>query len=488
METARKIAFNVFFNSAAKVISTVLALVSIGFITRYLGQGGFGNYATVLAFFAFFNAIGDLGLYSIGTREICRPGADESAILGKLFTLRLFSSLTILLFSPLLVFWLPYESEVKWGIIAVAGTFVLTSGYSVLNGIFQKNIVMNKVAGAEVLGKMIQVSLVILAVKKDLGFAAIIMAFFCSSAVNALLVFFLSRKYVKFSLDFDFSFWKKFIRSALPMGISVLITFFYFKMDTILLSVLRSGAEVGIYNVAYKIIENVTFFPAMIIGLIFPLLARYIFSERKKFELVADNTFKIFLLLIIPIALGVLFLAEKIIALIGGVGFTESAGVLRILTFGLVFIFFGNFFNSLLLAGNLQKKLMQALVWCAVFNIGLNLIFIPLFSYRGAALISALTEMLVVALTSFLAFRHLHYYPHLEKGWSIALSASVMALFLFLFQKTNFFFLVFASAAVYFLMLWITRAISNEELKLIFSKKPANYKDAFPDETATLIS
>jgi O-antigen/teichoic acid export membrane protein len=484
---ARKIAFNVFFNSAAKIISTILALVSIGFITRYLGKEGFGNYATVLAFFAFFNAIADLGLYSVGTREISRPDAHEKSIMGKLFTLRLFSSLIVFALSPLLVFWLPYEASVKWGIIAVAGTFVLTSGYSVLNGIFQKNIAMNKVAGAEVLGKIIQVSLVILAVQKDWGFTAIILAFFFSSLVNAILVFLLSRKYVKFSLDFDFAFWKKFLRESAPMGISVIITFFYFKMDTILLSVLKSNAEVGIYNVAYKIIENVTFFPAMIMGLIFPLLARYIFSERHKFDLIADKTFKIFLLLIIPVVLGVLFLSEKIVSLIGGAGFPESASVLRILIFGLVFIFFGNFFNSLLLAGNLQKKLMQALFWCAIFNIGLNLIFIPLFSYRGAAIISALTEMLVVTFTVYLSFRHLHYLPKLNNAWGIAASAGVMGLFLFLFQNINFYFLVVASALVYFLMLWVTHAISNEELKLIFSKQNTNSKEDFSNEPASLL-
>ena len=57
MVIARKIAYNVVVSGASKVLSTILALVAIGFITRYLGTEGFGNYAIVLAFLSFFAMI-----------------------------------------------------------------------------------------------------------------------------------------------------------------------------------------------------------------------------------------------------------------------------------------------------------------------------------------------------------------------------------------------------------------------------------------------
>jgi len=80
MVIARKIAYNVAFSSVFKVFSTILALILIGLITRYLGAKGFGGYATVLAFLSFFTALADLGLYSTVTREISRPNTDESNI------------------------------------------------------------------------------------------------------------------------------------------------------------------------------------------------------------------------------------------------------------------------------------------------------------------------------------------------------------------------------------------------------------------------
>ena len=76
-----------------------------------------------------------------------------------------------------------------------------------------------------------------------------------------MAVLFLVRKYIPLKPQFDFAYWKKFLREAAPLGISAIVVFAYFKMDTILLSVLKTNAEVGIYNAAYKVIENISFFP-----------------------------------------------------------------------------------------------------------------------------------------------------------------------------------------------------------------------------------
>jgi len=104
----KKIALNVLINSCAKVLSTILALVSVGLITRYLGTEGFGNYATAVAFLSLFSALADLGLYNISTREISRSGADEKKIMGNVFSLRIISSTTVLILAPLVIFFLPY--------------------------------------------------------------------------------------------------------------------------------------------------------------------------------------------------------------------------------------------------------------------------------------------------------------------------------------------------------------------------------------------
>jgi O-antigen/teichoic acid export membrane protein len=453
------------------MVGTVLALVGIGFITRYLGAGGFGDYSTVLAFFFFFGALADLGLYSISTREISRPGSNEEEILGNVFSIRLASSLLIVVVALVISFFLPYSSAVKAGIVISALAYVFSSGYSVLIGLFQKRLAMDKVAIGELVGKIFQVAVIILAVKLNLGLLAIIWTLLVNMIVSFLIVFVWSRKYIKFRPAFDFAVWKKFLKESYPVGISAIIVFAYFKLDTILLSILKTNSDVGIYNAAYKVLENISFFPAMFVGLVMPIMSRYIFHERKKFELVADKTFKVFLVVTVPLFVSTIFLAPGIIGLIGGSGFMEAVPVLRLLAAAMVFIFFGNFFTNVIIAGSLQKKLMGILLFCAIFNVSLNLILIPRYSYIGAAVTSSLTEGLVVVLSCFIAWKNLKYFPSFVKSFPILISGVGMALVFFYFQSLNFFLLAVAGVLAYALLLWLFKAVSLGEVESIISKK-----------------
>ncbi len=471
MALVRKIAYNVVLNSFLKVFSTVaLSLFSIRLMTGYLGQEGFGKYATILAFFAFFTAITDLGLGSVTVREISREGADEGKILGNVVALRLVASGALLVISPFLMFFFGYSSDMKAGILIAALATVFATFSSILNGIFQKHLAMDKVAMVEFFGKILQVGLIILIIRQNFGFLFIACTLIASLSFNALTAFALSRRYATFHLHFDFSYWKEFLRQSLPMGATAVITFAYFKMDTILLAVLQSNAHVGIYNVAYKIMENLIFFPAMLAGLILPLLSRFIFTQRDRFEEIADKTFKVFFLIIIPIIIGTWFLAPDIITIVSGSEFQESIPVLRILIFALGFIFFGSYFNMLLVVGNAQKKLMQTLIFAALFNIALNFFLIPRYSYIGSATTALLTEGLVVLLTGALVYKHIHYTPSFRDVKRILFSGAVMAVILFLLEPYSFLLSGLLSMGTYIGMLWLTKAINPDEIASIFQK------------------
>jgi O-antigen/teichoic acid export membrane protein len=474
MALARKLAYNVVFNAFAKIASTALALVAIGFITRSLGKEGFGDYATVLAFFGFFNSFADLGLQTVAAREISRAEADEAKIMGSVLALRLLTSAFVLALTPALLAFLPYSAELKLGILVAAAAFVFSSTSMVLNGVFQKHLVMDRVATIELAGKVIQLGVIAAAVRLDLGFLAVVLSLLAYMFFNAVAIFWMSRRYVAFSLHIDREHWKAFLRQSLPVGAAAVITFAYFKMDTILLSFLRSSAEVGVYNVAYKVIENLTFFPAMVAGLVLPVMSRLIFSDRRKFEIVANKTFKVFLTFVVPIVIGGFFLAPHIVSIIGGPGFSESAGALRILVFALAFIFFGHFFNSILIVGNLQKKLMVALAAAAALNLALNAILIPRYSYMGAAAVSVFTEMLVVSCSFILARKYVRYRPSVDRSWSIFLSGGVMAAFLAAFPGLPLAVLILGSAAIYLGFLWLTNGIGRDEIASLFGSGKEN--------------
>ncbi len=472
MALARRIAYNVVFNSVLKVVSTVfIALLSMRLITGYLGQEGFGEYATVLAFFAFFGAIGDLGLATVTTREISRREEEETSILGKIAALRLIASILIILVSPVILFFLHYRSEVKFGIFIAAVALLFAQFSTLLHSLYQKRLRMDRVAMVEFLGKCLQLGLVYFVVRFDLGFTALVGVLLMNMCFNAGLVFLISRSIVKFSLRFDIDFWRIFLKDALPLGAMAIITFLYFKMDTILLSFLRPAAEVGIYNVAYKVMENLVFFPAMLAGLILPVLSRAHRSDEKKFKEIAHKTAKVFLILVLPLVLGMIFLAPDIIRIVSGGGFEASADVLRILAFSLAGIFFGHYFNMLILVGNFQRKLMFLLIGVAVINITLNLVLIEVFTYRGAAVASAFTELLVVIVSGLLIARMTGFIPRPDGLLAIIISALAMGVTFYFLTPGPFLLVGAAAVVVYGAFLWGLKAITHEEIASVFSSK-----------------
>lgn len=470
--STRKIAYNIIFNSLMKVVTTVvLSLVSIRLITGYLGKEGFGDYSTVLAFFAFFSAIADFGIGSITAREISKDGADESEILGKVASLRIASSSAVLLLVPLFLPFFSYSTPVKIGIVIAAATTVFSTFSIFLNGIFQKNIAMDRIAMIEFMGKVVQVVAVYAVVSLRLGFLGIASTLLISLSFNAVMAYFLSRKFATFRFVADIGFWKRFLADSLPLGGSALITFFYFKMDTILLSVLKGSAAVGTYSVAYKVMENLTFFPALLAGLILPLLSKALSVDRNRFSAIADTTFRVFSIIAIPIVLGGVYFSAQIISIVSGSGFQDAVPVLNLLIVSLLFIFYGNFFNMLLIVGNRQKDLMKVLMAVATTNVIANLFLIPRFDYLGAAWTSLGTELLVAVCTGVLTLRLLEYRPSFGKIGHVVLSAVIMWALLAVTSQLPFLISGAVSILAYLAALWLLKAVSSAEIAGLFSKR-----------------
>ena len=470
MSTPQKIAFNVIIASISKVLNTGLALIGLMLITRYLGPEQFGLYITALAFSGLFSSLGDWGIYQTSTREISRPKADEKAIIGNVMALRIIISTLLALILPIIIYFLPYSFELKIALILVLLGYIFFSFYQVLIGLFQKRLIMYKITLVELLGKLFQVLIVLLTIKLDLGFKFIVIGITISLLSNSIIIYFLARRFITIKLDFNLARWKKFLQESWPIGLSVIVTFIYFRADSILLKTLRGNTDVGIYGAAYKVLENITFFPGMIIGLLMPMMSYYIFKDRKKFKKIINENFKLFIILIVPLIITVLFFAEDIISIVAGNQFAASATVLRIVIFALAFIFFGMLFGNILVAAKLQKQQLVALTICAVFNVSANLYFIPKYSYLATSYISVATEFLVVLLSAFIVYKNLHFLPKMHNFSLVLLAGLAMVVYIITLHSLSFYVLLLTSPLIYFALLILFKVITKKEINLLFKK------------------
>ncbi|HCX27662.1 MAG TPA: hypothetical protein DHI91_00800 [Candidatus Portnoybacteria bacterium] len=467
---ARKIALNTIISGAARVIGTLLALVAIGLTTRYLTKTEWGEYSIMLTFGSIFAVLADGGFYQLLVREISRPGADEAKVASNIFTMKLFISFFIFALAPLVSIFFPYSTQACWGIAVGIVGFWFLSGSQVFMGIFQKYLRMDRAAIAELVGRLVQLVLIWLFIRWQLGFLWIVATLTLGGLVNFILIYQMAQKHLRVTWRFDFDFWRESFKQSYPLAISGILVMIYFSFGSLILSVFRPVAEVGIYRLAYKVLESLIFFPSMFVGLIMPILSSAALDDWARFKNILQKGYDVLMIFALPLVLGTPFVAGQTIKLLGGGLYPESIPVLNILIVAVGIIFFGTLFSFGLIALGRQKSLLWISAAGAVINLLLNFILIPRYSYTAAAIITVGTELLVTILMAVAIWRTIHYLPGSRVALKSLLAALVMAAALWFIGSHNLLILLAVAAVVYFGVLYLVKGISVSEVRALIKK------------------
>jgi O-antigen/teichoic acid export membrane protein len=282
-----------------------------------------------------------------------------------------------------------------------------------------------------------------------------------------------SKPLIKVRISVDFEYWREVLKVALPIAASLVFVLIYFKLDTVLLSLMKPAYDVGVYSVAYKILEAVIFLPAIYIGLIMPLLSKHAFTDQEEFKKTFQSAFNTLSIFALPFAAYIFVLSDPIVRIIGGIGFEQSGPVLKILSFAILMIFFGNLGGNAIVALNLQKKGMWIYLAGAVFNVVANLIFIPRYSYFAAAWTTVATEVLITFWMFWLISKETGISPQKTIIAKAAIATVVMLIVMQPFLG-NFIWATLAAVS-YFPTLFLLKGFTKEDLREIISLKSNTY-------------
>ena len=474
MSLAAKIARNTFWQIGGKAAGTVLGLVTVALMTRYLGREGFGYYTTIVSFLQFFGVLIDFGLQMTTAQMLAKPGANQHKVFANILTVRLLSAVLFLGSAAAMVWFLPYPTEVKIGVGIASFSFFFISLQSVLIGLYQKQMAMAEVAIAEVWGRFVLLLGIWLAVAADLGLMAVIAAVSVGSLVNFLYLAVRAHKQIRLKLDFDFKIWRQIWDVSWPLAITISLTLVYFRADTIILSFVRPPEDVGVYGAAYKVLEILIQFPYLFLGLVLPLLTEFYLSNKLLFAKTLQKSFDFLAIIAVPMVLAIWLLAEKVMVFVAGSEFALAAGPLRILIVAAAMIYFGALFGYAIVACGLQKKMIGFYLFDAVFSLIAYLIFIPLYSYWAAAVLTLMTE----AIITFSAWYILRRQTQTKISFGILVKTGaaglVMLAVLWPLLNQNIITLVIIGVIVYFTALYLFRGYHKDDIKEMLTLKKIN--------------
>jgi O-antigen/teichoic acid export membrane protein len=434
MKIARQVAWNTIIQFLSKIISIIFGLFAIALMTRYLGRTAFGEYTTINTFISFFAVAADLGLTLITVQMISRPNIDQQKTLADLFSLRFFSALLLLLLAPLTVLFFPYPAAIKLGVLITVSSYFFVALNQIMVGLFQKELKLDRVALAEIISRLALLGGVIIAIRQNWGLFGILWVSAAASGVSFAIHFVLARKIVPLKLNLDWKSWLNILKKSWPIGLTIVFNLIYLRADTLLLSIFKTQAEVGIYGAAYKIIDVLITLPFIFAGIVLPLMtAAWLQKQEKQFQNILQRSFDLMSIIALPMIFGTFFLAEDIMSLVAGQEFANGAPVLKLLMIAASTIYVGTVFSHAVIALDLQKKIIKAYAFTAATALFGYLVFIPRFSYFGAAAITIYSEGLITLAAAFLVWRHSHFLPSLRiANKSLLASLAMSAALLFL--------------------------------------------------------
>jgi len=398
----RSIAANTAFQIFGKIISTTLGVIITILLTRFLGPVGYGQYTFVLVFVTMFGVIGDWGLSIITIREASKHVEDAGKIIGNVLVIRMAMSIVAAIASIVAIHVLPYDPALRV-LVSIASVYLLAISIKTsFQIVFTVKLKLQNWAISEIAANLVALLLVVLFIKNSGELPQILWAFNLGHIFAAIVAAILAKQLLPVKLSWKREESKYLLSEALPMGAILVLFTIYNRMDTLILNYYHGDDAVGIYGAAYRIFEVLILGAAYFTNSILPLISKLAANDKARLKKVFKKSFIFLTLMGVFVAVTNYIFAPLGIAVIGGQEFAASVTPLRILSLALIVSYFNHLGGFTLIALGKQWWSFRIAIVALVFNLILNLIFIPKFSYNAAAFTTFLTEGLIVIINVIL--------------------------------------------------------------------------------------
>ena len=390
----------------AKVISVATAVILIRLTTENLGKEGYGIYSFVMAIVLLFGTIADWGTNIIAVREAAQNKEKQREIFGAAFTLRFLLSfaagallnVVVRVYPP----WHEFINQLTVGSLVLLFLSIKSS----ISIVFQTFLKFEWVGLAEIVNSLIFLALAAIFLIQGGGVVEVLFAWVLGTAAAAFVSFLVAIKIAKINFSaFPPDVIRRLIKESLPMGLFLVFFSIYNRVDIIILEHFKGIENVAVYNLAYKIHDNLVLGAAFLMGSAFPVLSRmYAKGDTGSMIIFYRKLLGITALGGMAVAITFFVLAPLVIRVLTGeqfVQFGDSVTALKILIFATFISYLNHLTGYSLIAFGKQKIILFVGTVALVFNVIANMIFIPNYSWTAAATVTVFTELIVFLLTSY---------------------------------------------------------------------------------------
>ncbi|MBD3310424.1 oligosaccharide flippase family protein [Candidatus Woesearchaeota archaeon] len=472
MTTSKKIAGNTVVLFMSNLLTHFISFLIIVSVARYLGDVGLGKYSFAFSFMLIVFTVGaNFGVNTLIIREIAKKKQLVEKYLSNSLSALVLLSLLAAAVGTIIIYFTRSDIEITVVVLLAGITSILDKVNNVFKSVLTAFEMIPYISVIMVVERIVALAVALFVLLSGYGIIMFMLAFVISNLIMAIVYYIVTAKKItipRLSLELDV--WKRLFIKGAPFWFTGMFTILYYRIDNVMLTYMKDYAVAGWYEASYKIHRTLTIFPAVIMTVIFPVMSRLHVKSKKYLRFLYEKSFYYLAIIAFPIAAGVTFTAKPAIEIVyGQPGFLQHSPIaLQIIIWGLLFLYFNLLMGHLLNSIGKEKLFTFSVSIAVVFNVVLNLILIPIYSYIGASIATVATEILNFCMLAFWTRRNNYRINYLKVIIKPLIATVVMTIAMFLlYRKMHIIIFIAVCAVIYGISLVLLRGFGKDEKNLI---------------------
>ena len=382
---------------SARFVNALSMMVLILIISRRLGPDIFGGYSFLNAVIMTGVVCATFGLDTLMVRDISRDPSVGNRFLSSILAFKVISSLLVMAgVCTLFRFFLDDQGMMK--LLAIFSTVIclnsLSQSFWYYGDGFQK---FQYHAALWASSNMMKVPLVWFFISFEQGLAMVLYAVIIAEVISLIISGLCIRLRFKWFLgNLSFKSTLPLFKKGWPLAVVFILSAVYFRIDLMMLEVMKGEKAVGTYSAAYKLVEFLSIIPGTVTIAALPGLTAEYSDNIKNFRASFYRTLTVLGVGGAAIGFFLYLFSKQLILLLYGPSFSDSALSLSILSGVVFFLFVNGYLAYVTIATNNERALAVVLVISTILNVLFNFYLIPGYSHIGAALATLLSEILML--------------------------------------------------------------------------------------------
>ncbi|GFG67017.1 hypothetical protein MKUB_45070 [Mycobacterium kubicae] len=385
-----------------RAVGMLASVVAVAMTARYLGPGRYGQLSIAAAFIGMWASLSDLGLSSVIVRRVTSgTGQIERLVrvnsgLSLMYCVPLVTAAAV---SGLLVY---RDADIRVMLVVLSGQLLMLTMATRFEPVFLSTVRFTAVAVSDVAGRVGSLAMIswLVATEADVIWFAV--AQLIPPALQLVIQGTAAARHISLRPVFAPREALDLLRESLPLAGAAVVGILYWRADEVILSLLSTHSEVGVYGLAYTIAFNTEALSVFFLRSTLSTATTLFSRDTTAFVAFLRRCVELMYFLAVPIAVIGVLLAGPLIELFGDQDFVGRGAP----TLGLLFVAAALRFVTATLGQGLfacgqQRFFFQLFVVTLGVNVALNLLLDSKFGAVGAGITLVGTELLGMVFASW---------------------------------------------------------------------------------------